>query len=277
IAIADAGIPLAEIDCVISYSAVPDRLTPSSASAVAARLGITDALCWGMDVACATAVVQIATACALIESRQAKGVLLTQSHILLRTFPMLHPASPGLGDASTALVVSGEGRWPIVGCHAVTHEDHYKSVTWVREEAPGVLDQADTPWWKAGGAFRVGSLDIEGAKILQRDTVAYGAQTLRELAQKAGVDVERIGLLASAEPRGWIPTGILRVLGLRESLASSVYLDKAHLGASGCIANLEQSYRGGRTAGADLIALYAQGAGFTRAGVLLRMDERSAA
>src|SRR5690606_10395455 len=181
LALADAGVMPSDIDCVISYSAVPDRPTPPSASDVAARLGVRGALCFGMDVACATALVQIATARALIESGQAKHVLLTQSHLMLRTFPLMHPASPCLGDASTALVVSQEGRWPIVAFHSVTHEDHYKSVTWVREEAPGELDKADTPWWKAGGPFRVGSLDIEGAKILQRDTVAYGAQTLREV------------------------------------------------------------------------------------------------
>src|SRR5690606_25892798 len=238
LALRDAGVASKEIDCVISYSAVFDRPTPPSASAVAHELGIRGALCWGMDVACASALVQVSTACALIESGRARNVLLTQSHLMLRAFPLMHPASPGLGDASTALVVTREGRWPVMAFRAVTHEDHYKSVTWVRESAPGQQDPDDTPWWKAGGPFRVGSLDVASAKAWQRDTVASGAQTLKEVATGAGIGVERIELLASVEPRAWIPKGILRVLGLDESIASSVFADKAHLGASGCIANL---------------------------------------
>jgi 3-oxoacyl-[acyl-carrier-protein] synthase III len=106
--------------------------------------------------------------------------------------------------------------------------------------------------------------------------VGYGAQTLREVAQKAEIDIERIRLLASAEPRGWIPRGVLRVLGLSEDLAVSVYEDRGHLGASGCVANLEKAYRQGRTRGSGVAALYAQGAGFTRAAVLLQMGTRSA-
>lgn len=268
----DAGLAPEAIDCVISYSAVPDRPTPPAASGVAAELGIRGALCLGMDVACATALVQLSTACALIAAGQASNVLLTQSHLMLRTFPILHPASPCIGDASTALVVSRRGRWPVMTCHAVTHQDHYRSVTWVREIEAGQVDPNDTPWWHPGGAFRVGSLDLDGVKALQRDTVAFGAQTLREAAQNVGLDLERLVLLASAQPRGWVPAGILRVLGLDESLAVNVYPDRAHLGASGCVANLELAHRTGRICQPGVIALYAQGAGFTRAAALLEVQ-----
>lgn len=272
LALKDAGLPASQIDCVLSYSAVPDRLTPPSAPAIADRLGIRGAPAWGMDAACATALLQISTASALIESGQATHVLCTQSHLMLRTFPMMHPASPCLGDASTAVVVSKGGKWPILATLAVTHGEHYRSVTWVREREPAIVDEEDTPWWAAGGAFRVGSLDIEGAKALQRDTVAYGAETISGVLAKAGVDKERVGLLASAEPRGFIPKGILRVLGLPETIAASVYETRGHLGASGCIANLETSQRAGTTNGADVGVLYAQGAGFTRAAIALKMD-----
>ncbi len=271
-ALADAGLTADRIDCVISYSAVPDRPTPPAATAVAARLGIPSTLAWGMDAACATALVQIATATALVDSGQANHVLCTQSHLMLRTFPLMHPASPCLGDASTAIIVSREGRWPILATSAISHGEHYRSVTWVREKETAVADPNDTPWWDAGGAFRVGSLDIEGAKALQRDTVAYGAESIESVLSKAAVDKERVGLLASAEPRGFIPKGILRVLGLPEGIAASVYETRGHLGASGCIANLEAAHRDGKTRGADLGVLYAQGAGFTRAAVLLKMD-----
>lgn len=95
---------------------------------------------------------------------------------------------------------------------------------------------------------------------------------MKELCDQAGVDVERLALLASVEPRGWVPGAICQVLGLSASVAQSVYRTRGHLGACGPIANLEAASREGKLKNSGLAALYAQGAGFTRAGVLLQMD-----
>ncbi len=272
LALEDAGLRAEELSAVISYSAVPDRITPPSASDVASKLGLPRILSWGMDAACATAILQLQTAAALVDSGQYEHVLLTQSHLMLRTFPLLHPASPGLGDASTALIVSRTGRFRILGIHAVTETSFFPAVTWIRE----AHDDNDSPWWTTGSPFRVGSLDKEGAKALQRDTVAYGVSTLRECVERANLKVEDIGLLACAQPRGWIPRAILRVLSLDEAKAASVYETRGHLGACGAIANLENAYRAGRTEGQTVVALYAQGAGFTRAAALLRDEAQTA-
>jgi 3-oxoacyl-[acyl-carrier-protein] synthase III len=224
-----------------------------------------------MDAACATGLVQIATAAALVQSGQARNVLLTQSHLLLKTFPLLHPAAPGLGDAATAVVVGATGRFPIVQTVGQTHGEFYRAVTWIR----GSDDATDTPWWRAGSEFRVGSRDKESAKVLQRDTVTYGANTLRHLVKEAGVDMERVGLLASVEPRGWVPRAMCEVLGLDSRSVYSVYSRRGHLGACGPIANLEGACRERRLENGTLLALYAQGAGFTTMGVLLEMDDCS--
>jgi 3-oxoacyl-[acyl-carrier-protein] synthase-3 len=267
-ALEDAGVPPSAVDVVISYSVVPDRVTPASACAVANRLGVPGALAFSMDAACATALIQIQSAKALIESGQARTVLLTQSHLLLRAFPMLHPAAPGLGDAATALVITSGGRFPILAALGRTHGEFYPAVTWVRGSAP----EDDTPWWLAGGPLRVGSRDREQAKALQRDTVAYGVRTLQEIAREARVDLERVDVLASVQPRGWVPSAMAELLGLDPGVVPSVYETRGHLGACGPIANLEHWYRSQRSGGARVGALYAQGAGFTRAAVLLALD-----
>lgn len=266
-ALDDAGLSAEQIDVVISYSVTPDRLTPASAPRVAENLGIKGALAWGLDAACASALVQMATAKALVESGQAEHVLLTQSHLLLRAFPLLHPAAPGLGDAATAFIVSRKGRFPIIGTEARSHGEFYESVTWVRDG-----DAPDAPWWREGGNFRVGSLDLAGAKQLQRDTVSFSAATLQELLQSAQADKKQIRCLASVEPRGWVPQAVSELLEFPDGVASGVYPRRGHLGACGPIANLEQALRQGKLNDEGLIVLYAQGAGFTRAGVLLRID-----
>src|SRR5688572_22882331 len=66
-ALADANVRPSDVDVVISYSVVPERLTPSTSCAVAHRLGISRALAFGMDAACATALVQLDIAANFIE------------------------------------------------------------------------------------------------------------------------------------------------------------------------------------------------------------------
>ena len=76
----------------------------------------------GVDTACATAVAQIEIACAYLETGRARVVLLTQSHLMLRLMPMLHPACPGLGDAASALVLTRGSKGLLVRTtYGITH------------------------------------------------------------------------------------------------------------------------------------------------------------
>lgn len=263
-ALADAGVRAADVDVIVSYSVVPERLTPSTGCAVAHRLGAGRAWAVGVDAACATALIQLELAKNFIAAGRADTVLLTQSHLLLRAFPMAHPAAPGLGDAATAVVVRRTGRYEIVATHAKTSGEYHDAVTWVRAASE------DTPWWLAGSEFRVGTRNREQAKDLQRDTVSFAARTLREVCEGAAVDVERIRRLASVEPRGWVPVATARLLGLPADAVLSVYETRGHLGACGPIANFALGQERGVLAGPGLVALYGQGAGFTRAAALLQ-------
>jgi 3-oxoacyl-[acyl-carrier-protein] synthase-3 len=266
-ALADAGVRGSDVDVIVSYSVVPERVTPPTGCAVAHRLGAERAWAFGVDAACATALIQLELAANFVKSGRADTVLLTQSHLLLRAFPMAHPASPGLGDAATAVVVRRSGRFEIVATHAVTSGEYHDAVTWVRAASE------DTPWWLAGSEFRIGTRNREQAKDLQRDTVSFAARTLREMCERAGVDVERIRWLASVEPRGWVPVATARVLGLPAEGVLSVYETRGHLGACGPVANLALGKERALASGAGLVGLYGQGAGFTRAAALLRPRE----
>jgi len=264
-ALDDAGVAPSQVDAVISYTTVPDRIVPPTAGRVAHRLGATQAVTWGMDAACATLIAQLMTAASMVEAGLARHVLLTQSHLLLRAVPLLHPATPGLGDAATACVVSPGGRWRIVSLHARTHGEFHDAVTWVRDD----VAENEAPWWKQGGDYRLGSKNRPQAKQLMRDTVQFGAQTLREAADKASLEVEQLSHLFSVQPRGWIPGAIARHLGLPVETAFTTYEKYAHLGACGPIVNWQTRERAGALTATSKLALYAQGAGFTRGAAIL--------
>ena len=263
-ALSDAGVRADQLDYVISWAIVPDRIAPSGANVVAHALGAKRAIAFGTDAGCATALTQLMTARALVESGQARYVLLTQSHLLTRAFPMMHPVSPSIGDAATAIVVGAESRWPILAAFGATHGDYYDAVTWCR----GKEDDSDPPWWLPGGAYYVGSRRSAAAKELMQETVGYGSRTVRELLEQADLSVDKLGLLCSVQPRGWIPQAIVRCLGLGPERTQCSYQRYAHLGGCGPIVNWIEALEDA-PARPGPIALYAQGAGFIRVAVLI--------
>ncbi len=77
----DAAVDPKDVDLVFAFSAVPDRISPSSAGGIADHLGARKARGVGMDAACVSAVVQLDMARAFIGSGLAKVVLLRATRI----------------------------------------------------------------------------------------------------------------------------------------------------------------------------------------------------
>ncbi len=261
-ALADAGLEPAAVDVILSWAAVPERIVPPSAPLVAHLLGAKNAYAVGMDAACATPITQLEMAAALIETGRARHVLLTQSHLITRTFPLMHPASPNVGDAATAILVSAAESPGLVLTHARTHGEYYGAVTWCRGK------ESDPPWWQAGPAYYLGSHDREQAQELVRMTVRVAADTIRELCERARVTPSSVDVLAAVQPRRWIPGAIAEAVG-GDLYAPHTFDELAHLGGCGVVTNLIRARDEGRLLPGQKSVLYAQGAGFTRAAALV--------
>jgi 3-oxoacyl-[acyl-carrier-protein] synthase-3 len=264
-ALEDARVDAADVDVILSWAIVPDRIVPSNACHVGHAIGAHRAWSMGVDAACASVVTQLTMAAALIESGRASTVLLTQSHWVTRAMPMLHPASPNVGDGAAAMVVCAAEAAGIHATVALTEGQHYDAVTWCR----GRTADSDPPWWEPGGAFYLGSLAPEAAQTLMQSTIGIGVGTVEELMQRARLPVSSIDVLASVQPRRWVPGGIAEGLGLAEERAPQTFDEYAHLGGVGVVANLLAARAGGALTAGARVVLYAQGAGFTRAAALL--------
>jgi 3-oxoacyl-[acyl-carrier-protein] synthase-3 len=265
-ALADAGQDAGTIDAVFSWALVPDRLMPSNACRVAHAVGATRAWALTIDAACASPIAQLTLAAGLIEAGRARSVLLTQSHLATRTFSLSHPASPCVGDGATAMLVTAAERPGVQAVHAVTDGEYYDAVVWCRDKDA----ERDVPWWEPGGAFFMGSHDGRATRELMQDTVAIGVATVRELAEMARFVVAEIEVLASVQPRRWVPAAIAEGLGLTASVAPQTYERYAHLGGAGPVANLIAAREAGTLREGALTVIYAQGAGFTRGAAALR-------
>ncbi len=219
----------------------------------------------GVDAACASAIAQIALAGAMVESGRIRFALLTQSHLMTRAFPLGHPASPNVGDAATAIVVGPTERPGILATHAVSEGELYDAVAWRRSK------ENDTRWFEPGGASYLGSYAPDDARALMRNTVRIAADTVGEMMHSVRLPMERIGALASVQPRMWVPAAIAEALGRPSEIAPSTFEEYAHLGGCGVVTNLLAARRSGLVGKGSLTALYAQGAGFTRAAALLKL------
>ena len=106
-------------------------------------------------------------------------------------------------------------------------------------------------------------------KLLMRETVSFGSLTVREAAARAEIPVERIAVLAAVQPRGFIPGAIAERLGIGRERAVTTYEDIAHVGVCGPVFNLQRARERGLVKAGAVVALYGQGAGFTRSAALL--------
>jgi 3-oxoacyl-[acyl-carrier-protein] synthase-3 len=261
-ALADAGLDPHEIDVVISYSAVPDRILPPGAPKVAWLLGATRARAMSVDAACASTIAALEVATALVEAGRATHVLVTQSHLMTRLFPLLHPASPNVGDAAAAFVVSATDRLGIVAIRAQAHGEYYDAVTYCRGR------EQDPPWWQPGGGYYLGSHDRAQAEALVLRTVKIAADTVLELLAKAKVPLDTVDALASVQPRRWVPEAVVEAIG-GNMPAPQTFDELAHLGGAGVILNLLEARRLGHVRAGSRVVLYAQGAGFVRGAALV--------
>jgi 3-oxoacyl-[acyl-carrier-protein] synthase III len=263
-ALADAGLHAREIDVVISYSAVPERILPPGAPKVAWLLGATRARALSVDAACASTIAALDVATAMVEARRATHVLVTQSHLMTRLFPLLHPASPNVGDAAAAFVVSAADQPGILAIRAQAHGEYYDAVTYCRDRVE------DPPWWQPGAGYYLGSRNRQQAEALVLQTVRIATETVLEVLAQANVPLQTVEALASVQPRGWVPGAIVETLG-GTMRAPQTFDELAHLGGAGVILNLLEARRLGHVRSGSRVVLYAQGAGFVRGAALVEL------
>jgi 3-oxoacyl-[acyl-carrier-protein] synthase-3 len=192
-------------------------------------------------------------------------VLLTQSHLITRAVPLAHRASPNFGDLATALVVGRAEEPGLLALHARTHAEYADAMVWTREPP-----DETRPWWQAGGAFTLGTLDARGIQQVIAGTVKMARDVLLGLCRDAGVAPANVRALCSVQPRGGLPAAIAEAAGFQAGAGVSTFAELAHVGACGVVANLLEARRTGLLSRGDVVALYAQGAGLTCVAALVR-------
>lgn len=263
-AIQDAGLDPKDIDLVLAWAMVPDRVTPPTAPRVAHLVGAKRAAGIGFDVACATAIAQIMLGSSMIEAGRARHVLLTQSHLIARANPLDHPTSPLVGDAASAIVLSATDEGGVGLVHMVSHGEYHEAVTWARGR-----DANEPPWWEAGQEYTPGTRNREQAKMLGARLVHLGRDTIAETLDRARMPIDAIDVFACTQPRKWFPAAVAESVGLAAEKAPDTFDELAHIGGCGIVINLLEARERGMLTRGKRALLYGMGAGITRAAAIL--------
>jgi 3-oxoacyl-[acyl-carrier-protein] synthase-3 len=265
VAIKNSGIDPAKINAVYSWAVTPDIVNLTMATRIGKNVGAKEFFGFGIEGACTSFVAQLTIAKALVDTGEIEYALLTQSHLMTRTFPLSHPASPNLGDGATAILVGPDSHvgHSILTTHSRSDGDYADAVAWKRKED----NQA---WYCGGGDYILGTFDRDRARELVLSTVKLGALTTTEALAKVNLTPNDLDFFVSMNPRKWIPSAIAQTMGLPETKTLNTFERYAHLGGCGTLANLMEAERLGYLKAGSLVGLYAQGSGFTRSSVILK-------
>jgi 3-oxoacyl-[acyl-carrier-protein] synthase-3 len=267
-ALDDAGVRPEDIDLAMVYSLVTDRLSPTNAPAVQAKLGLVNAAAWTLDAANASFQVQVITATGLIRAGIYRRVLIVVSQAASRIVDYTSPGSPAFGDAAAAVVL---GEVP-AGYGVLGH--------WTRTDgtlrdavvlAP-VVDGAPQRHWLGpnAGPFRYASFDMNAGKSGGLRVPSFCREACLPALEAAGLGIADVSLYVGYQSVGWVVDACRRTLGLAPDQVVDTFAEVAGIGPATVPFNLQRAHRDGRLRDGAIVLTFSNGAGMTRSAVVHR-------
>ncbi len=169
-ALAQAHLHVNEIDGIIMATLLPDQPVPSAASALAKQLGITRALAFDLNAACAGWLYALEVGRTLIRSGTAKKLLVVTAELLSRiTNPKDQNTAFLFGDGAGAAVLTAAS-----GGHRLNHLElsgdatHYEAI---QRTGGGALRPVPMP---NGDDMHHFYLQMNGSVVFKHAVIAFG-------------------------------------------------------------------------------------------------------
>jgi 3-oxoacyl-[acyl-carrier-protein] synthase III len=255
-----AAMSANDVDLVIVSSFQPDRPGVGNAALLARELGITRPAI-NLESACASSLVALETACALVESGRHRNVLVVASCTYSRTADEADSVSWFLGDGAGAFLVGMvPGRSGMLGAHTLS-----------------TTETCDTFYYEveasAGGPPRLRmKCAPSSGKILHQTAERDLLACCNGAARAAGVRLRDVSFLVCNTATAWFSSFAARALGLDEDKTISCYAKTGNIGCALLPVNLHEAARIGRIEEGDLVLLYAMGSVATASAAIFRWD-----
>ena len=260
-ALDDAGLVADDIDSIILATSTPDLTFPATATIVQAGLGMTRGFAFDVQAVCAGFVFALANANAMIQSGQAKRILVIGAETFSRIMNWEDRGTCVLfGDGAGALILEaaeGDGTVEDRGILAtdLNSDGRYRDILQV---SGGVSSSQTT-----------GHLMMAGKEVF-RHAVDKLAQTTVAVMEKAGVTAEDIDRVVPHQANIRIITGTARKLGLPMEKIVVTVQDHGNTSAASIPLAMSVAKAEGQLRPGQLVVTEAIGGGLAWGAVLLR-------
>ena len=253
-----AGVDASQVDAVLVATATPDQVFPAVAVQVQARLGMTAGFGFDISAACSGFVYALATATALMQSGQAKKVLVIGSEVFSRLLDWTDRATCVLfGDGAGAVLLetgAGEGEG-VLSTHL--HSDGRTGDILYVDGAAGCPSTSQ-------------HLRMQGREVF-RHAVVKLSQAVDEALEANGLTGQDIQWMVPHQANLRIIDGMAKKLALPADRVVVTVDRHANTSAASIPLALNEAVRDGRVRKGDLVLMEALGGGLTWGSALIRM------
>jgi len=261
-ALAKAGATAADVDCVVLATSTPDEAFPATALRVQAALGVQRGFGFDVSAACSGFVYALGIADSLIQTRQARGILVIGSEVFSRILDWTDRGTCVLfGDGAGAVFLrAGEG--------GGTGAD--RGVLSTHLHAQGDLGDLLYVDGAVGQPERSGRVRMNGREIF-RHAVAKLAAVVDEALAANGLQQDDVDWLVPHQANLRIIDAMGRKLGLAADRVVVTVDRHANTSAASIPLAMADADGDGRLQPGDLLVLEALGGGLTWGSALVRL------
>jgi 3-oxoacyl-[acyl-carrier-protein] synthase-3 len=259
-AIEAAGIDPSEIDLIIFATSTPDKIFPSSACILQARLDIHGCPAFDIQAVCTGFIYALAVAEKFIQSGSARTALVVGAEIFSRILNWQDRGTCVLfGDGAGAVVLQADDETGILSSH-IHADGKYENLLWVPY---GIGDGFDEV--KAGKAF----VEMRGNEVFKMAVNTLGRIVDETLAAN-DMSKSDIDWLVPHQANIRIITATARKLKMSMEQVVVTVNTHGNTSAASVPLALDVAVRDGRIKHGELLLLEAFGGGFTWGSVLVR-------
>ena len=259
-AIEAAGIDPSEIDLIIFATSTPDKIFPSSACILQARLDIHGCPAFDIQAVCTGFIYALAVAEKFIQSGSARTALVVGAEIFSRILNWQDRGTCVLfGDGAGAVVLQADDETGILSSH-IHADGKYENLLWVPY---GIGDGYDEV--KAGKAF----VEMRGNEVFKMAVNTLGRIVDETLAAN-DMSKSDIDWLVPHQANIRIITATARKLKMSMEQVVVTVNTHGNTSAASVPLALDVAVRDGRIKRGELLLLEAFGGGFTWGSILVR-------
>jgi 3-oxoacyl-[acyl-carrier-protein] synthase-3 len=261
-ALAAAGVSASDVGAVMVASMIPDTLGVGNAAHLTRQMGMS-VPAWNVESACATFMVALQTAGALIRCGEYESVLVVVSSSYTQLTDDADSLSWFLADGAGAALIGevapGEG---VLGTKIIGTQETCNAFVW-----------EPIPDGKGGVRVRMRAGEESAGRVMRERTEAQLRASVDGALAAAGLTLNDIQFFVFNTPVAWFSRFCARALGIDPERTLSMYPSYGNIGVALTTANLYHAAEAGKIRKGDLVLVFAIGSASTAGATVMRWGD----